>query len=444
MLNISLLTDDQQNGIDRLYNHDHTLMVGKMGSGKTIVTLTALVELLADKVVSRVLVVAPLKVCKTVWRQEAANWEHTQHLNIALCTGTEKDRLHALNLNAEITLINFENLSWLFRKAGGKGMKNVFDGLVIDELSKLKSVGGTQFKSLRPRLTDFVWRVGLTGTPVSEDWAGLFGQMMVIDGGVTLGTRKDNFMSKYFFPTDYMRYNWELHDWAAAAMAKAIAPYVHTLPDYRSELPLCRYEVLSVTLPDNVREVYDTLQRDMVAEGVDAANAAVLSGKLQQVTSGFMYREDEETLLLSDFRITAAVAACKHGNTLLCYWYKEDYSRLLVALGDAGLRVGTLATGDLEATCASWNAGEYDVLLIHPRSAGHGLNLAQGGSRVLWFAPQWSRDLWEQTVARLWRRGQKNSVTVTTIEAVDTIDNLVALRVSDKAAFDRLFSEYFN
>ena len=444
MLTPELLTADQQNGIDRLYEHDHTLLVGKMGSGKTIVTLSAIAELLASGTCKRILVVAPLKVCKTVWKQEAANWSHTAHITISLCVGNEKARISSVAERSQVTVINFENLPWLFKQ---KAHKNYFDGLVIDELSKLKAVGGAQFKSIRHHLKNFVWRVGLTGTPVSEDWAGLFGQMMIVDGGASLGTRKDKFMTTYFYPTDYMKYNWELHSWGAAAIATAISDYVYTLPDYRSELPPVTYETINVVMPPELRDIYTTLKNDMCVDEVEAANAAVLSGKLQQASSGFLYVDDgADTWNISDYRIDAAIDAIKNsdGPTLLAYWFKADYARLVERLNTLDIVVGDLSVGDIEVTCDRWNAGWYDVMLLHPRSAGHGLNLAKGGNRVLWFAPQWSRDLWEQLIARVWRRGQTQPVTVTTIMSDADIDDLVALRVSDKAEFDRLFNTFFS
>jgi hypothetical protein len=445
MLKYDVLTRDQVGGVDRLYECDHTLMVGKMGSGKTIVALTAMAELLAGGVVNKILVVAPLKVCKTVWAQEAANWEHTKHLKIGLCVGGQDARLNVLKSDVDIVVINFENLPWLFRAAGGKGYKKFFDGLVIDELSKLKSVGGSQFKALRFRLDDFSWRVGLTGTPVSEDWAGLFGQMMIIDRGASLGTRKDMFMKKYFYPTDYMQYNWELNECGAEEIAAAIKPYVYTLPDYRSELPPIYYMTLKVRMPPPVRERYDELKNTMISGEVEAVNAAVLSGKLQQAASGFLYIDKMPAGRISDFRIRAAIEECKRrGPTLLCYWFKEDYYRLLEVLAETNLGVGDLSAKGFEETVDQWNAGILDVLLCHPRSAGHGLNLAKGGSRVVWLAPQWSRDLWEQTNARLWRRGQKKEVTVTTIMSDADIDEMVALRVNNKAEFDRQFGQYFS
>ena len=271
--------------------------------------------------------------------------------------------------------------------------------------------------------------------------------MMVVDGGASLGTRKDKFMTTYFYPTDYMKYNWELHSWGAAAIATAISDYVYTLPDYRSELPPITYETINVVMPPELRDLYTTLKNDMCVDEVEAANAAVLSGKLQQASSGFLYVDDgADTWNISDYRIDAAIEAVKNsdGPTLLAYWFKADYARLVERLNTLDIVVGDLSVGDIEVTCDRWNAGWYDVMLLHPRSAGHGLNLAKGGNRVLWFAPQWSRDLWEQLIARVWRRGQTQPVTVTTIMSDADIDDLVALRVSDKAEFDRLFNTFFS
>ena len=192
MLSPDLLTPDQQAAIDRLYGFNNTLLVGNMGAGKTIVALTALKELLDDGIVSRVLVVAPVKVCQSVWPEEVAQWSHLQGLQVANAAGgSEKKRVAAIESGAPIVCINFENLPWLFKTYGAK---EVFDGLLVDELTKLKNTGGAQFKAIRPRLNDFKWRCGMTGTVVSEDWQGLFGQMMVVDSGKALGTRKDGYL----------------------------------------------------------------------------------------------------------------------------------------------------------------------------------------------------------------------------------------------------------
>jgi superfamily II DNA or RNA helicase len=196
LLSPDLLNENQELCLSRLFEHDSTLVVAEMGFGKTVVTLTAIKELIEEGVVGRVLVIAPLKVCKTVWKQEAARWSHLNDLNIALAVGTPSERVNAIDSNAEIVLMNYDNLSWFcdfYNNSHG------FNGIVFDEISKLKNSSGTGFKKLRHRLKSFVWRAGLSGTPVSEDFEGLYAITMMLDSGARLGTRKDLFMIKYFF-----------------------------------------------------------------------------------------------------------------------------------------------------------------------------------------------------------------------------------------------------
>lgn len=438
----SLLTQDQLDAVTRMYEHDHTLMVAKMGGGKTITTLTAIAELIEDGVLSSVLVVAPLKVCKTVWAQEAMKWAHTKDLTISICVGKEQWRRAALNESSQITVINFENLPWLFKTMNARCW---WDGLVIDEISKLKNTGGTIFRALRPRLNDFKWRVGLTGTPVSEDWLGLFGQMLVVDGGKALGTQKASYMETYFYATDFQQYNWALKTGSAELIAKAIADTVYVMPDYRDQLPPILHEVIMLAMPDEVQAVYTQLAKDMVADlnntEAVADNAAVLTNKLQQVANGFVYDTDGNPQTISDYRIDEAVRLCQdrpHGRVMLAYWFQHDLDRLKAALTQAGVVYTVLADQkDTDLACRQWNEGKTDVLLLHPRSAGHGLNLAAGGHHVVWFSPVWSRDLYEQTNARLWRRGQKSPVVVTAILAAGAIDGSMVDRVGKKGAHDK-------
>jgi len=450
-----LLTQDQIDAVTRLYEHDHTLMISKMGGGKTITTLTAIAELIADGVIESVLIVAPLKVCKTVWAQEALKWEHTCHLTISICVGNEQRRREALNENSQITVINFENLPWLFKTMKARCW---WDGLVIDEISKMKNSGGTQFRALRPRLVDYTWRVGLTGTPVSEDWEGLFGQMLIVDNGATFGTRKAAYLEKYFYPTDFNRYNWAMHDWSAAEITAKITPFIHVMPDYRDQLPPIRYETVEVDMPDTVREAYREMSENFIVENlpsqdaafssfaeVEAPNAAVMISKLQQIACGFVYGSDGEAINLSDFRIDAAIELIKRQpRTLFVYQHQNEFLRIKAALDAHFIPFVAIADGDAEAICSLWNDPDSTVrvLLLHPKSAGHGLNLAAGGACVIWYAPQWSNDLWEQTNARLWRRGQTKPVLVQTLAARDSVDQLVINRVQKKHACERLLMSH--
>ena len=263
-LDLSDLTPVQIETTTRLFNYAHTFLIAKVGAGKTVCTLTAASELLAGGELSRVLVIAPLKVADNVWQGEHLKWSHLKHLSVSIATGNAKKREAAFASGSDIVVINIENVPWFVDKyKGGHG----FDGLVIDELSKFKSSSGKGFKKLRRRVADFKWRVGLTGTPVSEDWTGLYSQMMLIDGGVAFGTRHQAFLEQYFYATDYMRRNWELRSGSEALMVAAMGDTVHTVPDYRdAELPPITFCTETVTLPDDAREIYDAMKKDMLVE----------------------------------------------------------------------------------------------------------------------------------------------------------------------------------
>ena len=449
MLALDDFSHDQVQAVERLFENDHTLLVAAMGAGKTVVSLTAIAELLDEGVLKRVLVVAPVKVCKNVWATECDKWAQLKGVvEVADASGSNAGRrVAALRSSAQVVCINFENLPWLFREFKAKEM---FDGLVIDELTKLKNTGGAQFKAIRPRLKDFVWRVGMTGTPVSEDWTGLFGQMLIVDGGERLGTRKDGYLRKYFYPTDYNEYNWEMYAWAAEKIAGKIQEVVYTMPDYRDQLPQLSDERVYVPLPPALRLQYDELRRSLAVElgtagvTVTADTAAILSNKLQQCASGFLYpsRTDEgqrgEAVYLSDYkleraRIEISSILARGGAVIVCYWFAADLERLL------GLFPGSELN---DKTIAEWNDGERDVLLLHPKSAGHGLNLYEGGADMLWLGPIWSRDARMQTIARIWRRGQNHKVRVKTLIGEGTVDELVWDRAEGKEDHEILFRQH--
>ena len=432
----SELTPDQQNAVTALYERN-CLVVGKMGSGKSVVAATAIAELLEDKQVQRVLIVTTPKIANTVWAQEFAKWQHIQHVPVAVATGSPEERLALLKSDAPVCVVTFNTLPWMKKEK----LFGLFDGLLVDETTKLKETGGAWFKAIRPHLKKFLWRGGLTGTPVNEDFMGLYGQMMLVDAGESLGTRKEAFLNRYFYALDYKQYNWALKEGAEKQLLQAIAPHVHVMPEYRAELPPIEFHQVPLAMPDTLAAYYDRMRRDMVTEDTVSQTAAVLVQKLQQIGSGFVYDEAGEAVALSDYRVNALLdllERLKGQNVIIAYWYKEDLQRLRAALPAAH----ELNPKTLTKTVKRWNAGEIEHLLIHPRSAGHGLQLEQGGHTIIWYSPVWSNDLWEQTNARVWRRGQKNPVHIYTLVADGTIDELVCQRVEKKAQFDKLFTHH--
>lgn len=428
------LTPDQEKAITALYE-SNVLIVAKMGGGKTVIAATAITELLKDQELTRVLIVTTPKIANTVWKQEFQKWGHTNGVSVGVATGNPDERLSVLkDKSFQVCVITFNVLPW----AKKEKIFSLFDGLLIDETTKLKETGGAGFKALRPHLKKFKWRGGLTGTPVNEDFLGLFGQIMLIDAGLSLGTRKESFLNKYFFPTDYKQYNWELKQGAEKQLLDAIRSCVHVMPEYRGELPPIEYNPVLLSMPSSLVDYYQKMKKDMITKDAVSQTAAVLSQKLQQITSGFVYDELGDAVFLSDYRVNALKDLLQTigGNTLIAYWYKEDFERLKNALPDAQ----ELNPRNLTEVVEKWNRGEIKHLLIHPRSAGHGLQLEQGGYNLVWYSPVWSNDLWEQTNARLWRRGQKHTVRIHTLQASGTIDEIISQRVESKSEFDKLFS----
>ena len=435
-LSRSLLTPDQQSTITRI-KASPTLLVGDMGVGKTVIAATAIQELLDAKKIKRVLIISTPKIANTVWKTEFNKWEHLHRITVELATGDAAQRQTAFSSSAQVVVMTFNTLPWWT-----KTTHTNFDGLLIDESTKLKTPGGAGFKSLRHKLKNFSWRCAMTGTPVSENLLALYTQLFLVDLGLTLGTRFDTFRQRYFYPTDYKQYNWAVIPEQDKALLCAVAPHVHVMDEYSHELPPIEYEDVLLTLPPEVQDFYDELRKNLVLEAQDivAANQAVLANKLAQVVNGWAYDVYGEPYQISDYRLHALKAerAAIEGNVIICYWYREDLARIKTTLADAV----ELTPANLAGTVQLWNDGKIRTLLIHPRSCGHGLQLERGGHTVIWYSPQWSRDLWLQTNARVWRRGQKHPVKILTLVADGTIDDLIISRVEGKGDFGTLFKKH--
>jgi len=403
-----------------------------MGAGKTVVALSAIHELVRDEPDWRFLVLAPLKVCNEVWSGEAQQWEHLQGLHVVVATGDAKQRRAAVLRGAEVTVVNFENLPWLV----DSGLLDQFDGLLVDEVTKLKG-GGVGFKKLRKHLKDFKWRVAMSGTPVSENWQHIFYQMMVADKGAAFGRNKKRFLREYFYPTDFRQRSWAILPGSGERLAARVAGVVHTVPPYQHTLPPLTVTALPVSLTPAAAIMYKDMAGTMEAGGVLAENAAVKTAKLQQIANGFIYRE-EDTLEIHHEKLgklSSKILENGRRNFIVVYQHKWELAQLLALYPDAGLLGGGVSAADTGRTISEWNTGRLNVLLLHPKSAGHGLNLASGGSDLIWFAPPWSRDLFDQTNARIWRRGQTQPVQVWVLTAVGTVDELITARLDDKAGY---------
>ncbi len=324
-----------------------------------------------------------------------------------------------------------------------------FDGLLVDELTKLKG-GGVGFKALRKHLKQFSWRTGMTGTLVSENLESLFYQAMIIDEGKTFGKNKQNFMMRYFYPTDFNGYRWQAKQGGEKEIVRLFKPYTHSMEDYRHTLPPLVPMQIATPLPPDAEKLYADMRKHMGDDdlGVTAANMAVLVGKLQQIASGFLYRDGEEddTVQVHNAKEQAIESLKKKmGKTsssgdfeksiVIVYQFKEELARLQSLYPDAPVLGAGVTAERLNAIVTDWNSGRVPVLLLHPKSAGHGLNLAKGGHVLIWFSPVWSRDLYDQTNARLWRRGQTKPVEIVELVAPDTVEALIVQRLDSKAGF---------
>ena len=409
----------QEAAVTHIYETGLTYLVGQMGSGKTITALTAAQELLDDCVVKRVLIVAPLKVCMDVWPNEGAKWDHI-HDDVAVACGSEKERIKVLESKARIVCINFENLNWIFNVGRYVGLP--FDMLIIDEVTKLKA-GGVAFKSLRKHLDKFTVRVAMTGTPVSESFEQLFYCVMAVDAGAAFGRNKTKFIQRYF--NQVSDYDWDLKPDAPELMIEAMSDILIVLPDYVHTLPPLDERVVKFALGAAL-PVYKQLVRDsLLGDNVTADNAAVLTNKLAQAASGFVYTDDGETMFIHDRKTSVIAGLLPDGESVvIVYQYKEELVRLrewfpdLLVLADGADRLATFRR-------------DGGLLALHPKSAGHGLDLTRA-CHMVFYGPVWSSDLMRQTIARIWRRGQTRACTVSVLAGIGTIEVEIVRREHEK------------
>lgn len=431
--------DYQQYTINYILTHPIAAVLLDMGLGKTSIALTALDSLLFDYFeIHKVLIIAPLRVARNTWSAEIEKWEHLQELKYSIVVGTESERLSALNKQADIYIINRENVQWLVEKSG---IPFNFDMLIVDELSSFKSWQSKRFRFLmkvRPKVKRIV---GLTGTPTGNGYLDLFAEFRLLDMGERLGRFIGQYRNAYFKP-DKMNgpivYSYKLLPGAEQQIYNKISDITISMKstDYLNmpELVSSDYEVY---LDETDKERYEELKKDLVLQLPDgeitAANAASLSGKLCQMANGAIYTEDGTVLEIHDKKLDALediVEAANGKPILLIYWFRHDMDRIEKKLNELKIPFAKL---DTDASIRKWNNGELPVALLHPMSGGHGLNLQSGGSTIIWFGMTWSLELYQQTIARLWRQGQKaNTVVVQHIVAKGTIDERILKALSQK------------
>ena len=411
----------------------------EMGLGKSVITLTAIYELMLNRFeVQKVLVIAPLRVARDTWPAEIEKWEHLAGLTYSVAIGTEAERLAALRRPAHLYLINRENVDWLITKSG---IPFDYDMVVIDELSSFKSHAAKRFKSLLKVRPTVKRMVGLTGTPSSNGLMDLWAEFRILDMGKRLGRYITHYRNSFFTPdkrNQQMVFSYKPLPGAEDAIYRLISDITISMKsaDFL-EMPKCVINEVPVYLSKKEQSAYDELRDEMVLEladeEIDAMNAAVLSGKLLQMANGAIYDEDKNAHFIHERKLDALEDLIEGANgkpLLIAYWYNHDLERI-----KARFKVREIKTSkDIK----NWNSGDIPVAVIHPASAGHGLNLQSGGSTLIWFGLTWSLELYQQTNARLWRQGQKEAVVIHHIITKGTIDEDVmrALKRKEKTQTD--------
>ena len=405
------------------------------GLGKTVITLTAIEELMHDRFdVRKVLVIAPLRVARDTWPAEIRKWEHLRQLTFAVAVGSEKERMLAFWQQASIYIINRENVEWLIEKSG---LSFDFDMVVIDELSSFKSYQAKRFHSLM-KMRPLVRRiVGLTGTPSSNGLMDLWAEFKLLDMGQRLGRFITHYRSAYFEPdkrNQQMVFSYRPRPGAEQEIYRLLSDITISMrsADYL-KLPECVMNKVEVRLSEKERQAYDRLRKDMFLDldgrEIDAVSAAALSNKLLQMANGAVYTNGHDVVKLHDRKLDALEDLLESANgrpVLVAYWFQHDLQRIRKRFKVREIK----ESSDIR----DWNAGRIPVGIIHPASAGHGLNLQAGGSTLIWFGLTWSLELYQQTNARLWRQGQKDTVVIHHILAKGTMDETVmkALEKKDK------------
>ena len=412
--------DYQKYAIDFIETHPQAAVLLGCGLGKTSITLTALNDLMFDRFeIRKVLIIAPIRVCRNSWPDEIAKWEHLKDMTYSLVLGSKEQRLSALRQKADLYIINRENVQWLIEDSG---VPFDFDMVVIDEMSSFKNHQSKRFKALR-KVRPFVKRiVGLTGTPCSNGLLDLWAQFRLLDKGERLGKRIGQYRDAYFKP-DWKGFTYTILPGADKIIYSKISDISISMKttDYL-KMP----ELISVAVPvylnDKELEMYRKMEKEMVLPYIDgditAANAAVLCGKLVQLASGCIYADNDDIVRIHDSKLDVLEDLIEAQNgkpVLIAYWYQHERIRIMDRFDARELKT--------DKDIKDWNEGKIPIALIQPSSAGHGLNLQDGGSTIIWYTMPWSLELYQQTNARLWRQGQQSeSVVIMHLTAVHTVD----------------------
>lgn len=435
----------QEEACDFLFDRDHAMILAPVGAGKTAITLTAMRDLIDRGYASRFLVLAPKRVCTDVWPIETPKW--APRTSIAVAIGTPQQRKKALESGSQIVVTNYDNIQWLVEQ----DLK--FDAIVFDELTRLKNPSGTRFKALMKVINTFRIRWGLTGSFTSNGLEDVFGQCKIVDQTL-LGRSKGAFMQQYFILMNKDFGEWAPRPGSLQHVMQRIkhATYVLEPGEYKDKLPPCYVTEMRCKMED--RLPYEKMKKDFVAEFPDAkavaANAGVVTGKLQQMASGFVYETTriasevpgkflttQKPVWFSDHKfnlLEELLDENQRANTILVYQFQEE-------LAELKRRYKQLTTLDDANAIERWNKGEVELLAVHPKSAGHGLNLQFGGRHMVFISLPWSLELYEQTVGRLHRSGQLHEVWVYILMAEKTVDEKIWAALHDKKAFSDIAME---
>ena len=431
--------DYQKYAIEFIESHPIAAVILQMGLGKTVCTLTAIEHLMYDTFeVSKVLIVAPLRVAKVTWSDEIDKWDHLSHLTYSVAVGSEKERLSALKKKADLYMINRENLQWLIEKSG---LPFDYDMVVLDELSSFKSWQSKRFRAfmkVRPKVQRVV---GLTGTPSSNGLMDLFAEFKCLDMGERLGRFITQYRNAFFIP-DRMNgqvvYSYKLRPFAEEEIYRRIGDITISMKALdHLKMPELIENRYPVYMDDGEKQQYESMKKNLILpylenEAITAANAAALSGKLCQMANGAVYSDVGSVVHIHDRKLDALedIIEAAQGPILLCYWFKHDLERITKKLDELKVEYARISS---DGSIRMWNEGKFQVGLIHPASAGHGLNLQAGGNHIVWFGLTWSLELLEQTNARLWRQGQRaETVVVQYLVTAGTIDERILDAISKK------------
>jgi len=434
--------DYQKYCIEYIKTHRISALLLDCGLGKTVITLTAVNDLIFDELkVSNVLVIAPLRVT-FVWEAEIEKWEHLHNLDISLIVGTAKQRIAAINQKSLIHVVNRENVKFLVEYYEKNGLRWPYEMVVLDELSSFKNYQSQRFKWLR-KVRPFVKRwVGLTGTPTSNGLMDLWAEIGILDGGERLGRFIGRFRESYFKPGSMnpstgVVFSYVPRPGAEEQIYQRISDMTISMKalDYL-QMPECIFVNHEVQMNPAERKLYDQLKHDLIIPledgDIDAANAASLSNKLLQMANGAVYDENKEVRMIHDHKLEMLEDLIESANgqpVLIAYWFKHDKARITEHLISCGYSPRDIKSSD---DIQDWNSGSIPVALIHPASAGHGLNIQSGGHILIWYGLTWSLELYQQTNARLWRQGQKQTVTIHHIVTKDTVDEDVLHALANK------------